>query len=85
MMQFLPLVVSLSLHALVTAAQFAFHPEWQAWKDEHKKSYTSTSDEYLRHNVWLENKRYIENHNQNSDVHGFTLKMNHLGDLVGTF
>ena len=61
------------------------HPEeWQLWKAEHKKSYGSQRMELERHLVWLSNREYINAHNANSDLFGFTLAMNHLGDMVGS-
>ena len=59
-----------------------FHKEWLLWKKEHDKAYPHREEESKRHNIWLENKKYIEEHNQEAHIHGFTLKMNHLGDLV---
>lgn len=59
-----------------------FHEEWLLWKEQHNKVYSHGEEESKRHDIWLENKNYIEEHNQEAHVHGFTLKMNHLGDLV---
>ena len=59
------------------------HPEeWQLWKTEHGKSYQSQREELDRHLVWLSNREYIDSHNANSHIFGFTLAMNHLGDIV---
>ena len=59
------------------------HPEeWQLWKAEHGKSYESQIEELEKHLVWLSNREYINAHNANSDLFGFTLAMNHLGDMV---
>ena len=59
------------------------HPEeWQLWKTEHGKSYESQREELERHLVWLANREYINAHNKNAHVLGFTLAMNHLGDIV---
>ena len=59
------------------------HPEeWQLWKAQHGKSYESQREELERHLVWLSNREYINAHNANSHVFGFTLVMNHFGDLV---
>ena len=62
--------------------QFEFVEEWNLWKSQHQKSYESELHELDRHLVWLSNKKYIELHNANSHVFGFTLAMNHFGDLV---
>ncbi len=61
---------------------FQFVEEWNLWKGQHEKSYASQLEELERHLVWLSNKKYIEQHNANSHVFGFTLAMNHFGDLV---
>lgn len=63
-------------------SDIVFHPQWSLWKREHSKSYNSIHEEAMRHDTWLVNKQYIETHNVQSHIHGFTLKMNHLGDLV---
>lgn len=56
--------------------------EWLEWKETHSKSYDSSLEELERHLIWLSNKRYIDQHNANSHIFGFTLAMNHLGDVV---
>ena len=61
------------------------HPEeWQLWKAEHGKSYESQRVELEKHLVWLSNREYINAHNKNAHVFGFTLAMNHFGDIVST-
>ena len=62
-----------------------FQEEWNLWKSEHKKSYRHRHEEVKRHAVWLANRNAIEEHNSRADVHEFTLKMNHLGDLVNIY
>ena len=62
--------------------KFQFVEEWNLWKGQHEKSYDSQLEELERHMVWLSNKKYIEQHNANSHIFGFTLAMNHFGDLV---
>ena len=52
------------------------------WKAEHGKLYQSLEEELQRHTVWHNNMKMIERHNAESATHGYTLKMNHLGDLV---
>lgn len=59
-----------------------FHKQWHLWKREHSKKYPNESEETVRHSIWLANKRYINEHNKEEHKHGYTLKMNHLGDLV---
>lgn len=77
----------LSLLGLALAAsmpQFQFVEEWNMWKGVHQKSYNNDIEELNRHIVWLSNKKYIEAHNQNSHVFGYTLAMNHFADIVST-
>lgn len=62
--------------------KYEFKEEWLLWKRQHEKSYSTDLEELERHLVWLSNKKYIELHNANADVFGFTLAMNHLGDMV---
>lgn len=62
--------------------QYELVEEWNLWKGQHKKSYDNEVEELDRHLVWVSNKKYIEVHNLNSHVFGFTLSMNHFADLV---
>ena len=72
-----------SVLAVVSGEVQYQHPEeWQLWKTEHGKSYQSQREELDRHLVWLSNREYIDSHNANSHIFGFTLAMNHFGDLV---
>lgn len=63
-------------------AKFEFVEEWKMWKTTHDKSYTSQRDEIEKHCVWLSNKEYIDQHNANAHLFGYTLALNHLGDMV---
>lgn len=66
-----------SLISLTTAAaQFKYLKEWNMWKVEHSKNYQSEREEVEKHLVWLSNKAYIDTHNANADIFGFTLMMN---------
>lgn len=69
-------------NANYTEANFKYLGEWSNWKLRHAKSYSSSLEELERHLIWLSNKRYIDHHNANSHIFGFTLAMNHLGDVV---
>lgn len=62
--------------------QFEYVQEWNLWKAQHQKSYESDLHELDRHLVWLSNKKYIELHNANFHIFGYTLAMNHFGDMV---
>ena len=61
---------------------FRFPQEWQLWKAEHGKLYSSELEELEKHLVWLSNKKYIEAHTAASDVFGYTLELNKFADLV---
>lgn len=63
-------------------ALFKHVEEWSNWKLKHAKTYTTSLDELERHVIWLSNKKFIDHHNANSHIFGFTLAMNHLGDVV---
>ena len=73
--------LSLTVNA-VGEPQYQFVEEWSLWKNEHSKAYQSDREELERHLVWLSNKEYIDQHNANADLFGFTLAMNHFGDMV---
>lgn len=62
--------------------KFRHEQEWGKWKLSNDRNYTSELEELERHLIWLSNKVYIDQHNANAHIFGFTLAMNHLGDLV---
>lgn len=70
------------LLALAASSHLEFAEEWHQWKSQHGKWYQSPGEELVRHRVWLENREYIQNHNKNVDLHGYSLALNHFGDLV---
>ena len=78
----LTLLAVIAVKIVAAAVQFSYTEEWQMWKIQHGKSYGSVREELERHLVWLANREYINAHNQNSHIFGFTLAMNHLGDMV---
>ena len=63
-------------------SRFTHVKEWSLWKLTHKRSYETEREEFDRHLVWLSNKKYIDLHNANAQIFGFTLAMNQFGDLV---
>ena len=75
---------SVLVAAVLCEVQYQHPEEWQLWKTEHEKSYGSQREELERHFVWLANREYINTHNANSDIFGFTLAMNHFGDMVNS-
>lgn len=56
--------------------------EWSMWKGHHQKSYDTELLEMERHAIWLANKKYIDHHNANANLFGYTLAMNGFGDMV---
>ena len=66
----------------IPSISFQFPEQWQAWKTAYFKNYTSQVEELDRHLVWLSNKKYIESHNANSHIFGYTLELNKFADMV---
>ena len=77
-------IAVLSLVAVSSAVEpkYEFVEEWQVWKSRHEKIYDTHLVELEKHLTWLSNKKYIEQHNANSHIFGFTLAMNKFGDMV---
>ena len=75
-------IISIAVVVSGSPPKYQLLEEWNLWKNQHGKSYESERVELERHLVWLSNKQYIDQHNANSDIFGFTLAMNHYGDLV---
>lgn len=51
----------------------------------HKKLYNLTfiqSEDSQRAKIFFDNLKFIHEHNKHSNMHGYTLKMNHLGHYV---
>ena len=61
---------------------YQFPEEWETWKTQHGKNYSSQLEDLDRHLVWVYNKKFIETHNANQDYFGFSLGMNSFGDMV---
>ena len=80
---FVAAICSVLVGVVSGEVQYQHPEEWQLWKKEHGKSYESEREELERHLVWLANREYISAHNKNAHILGFTLAMNHLGDIVG--
>lgn len=76
------LLFILWLNYVCDSSPLAYRKQWNLWKMEHSKTYSSEEEEIERHSIWLANKKYIEKHNRQHHKHGYTLKMNHVGDLV---
>ncbi len=63
-------------------AHYELREEWNHWKDRYGRSYGSEEEDSERHIIWLSNKNYIDQHNANAHIYGFTLAMNDFGDMV---
>jgi len=79
----------LVLAFLVACASAAPHnklmnTEWESYKTEHNKVYTSL-EETARRSIWERNSELVEKHNRAAanGLHKYTLKMNRFGDLTG--
>ena len=55
---------------------------WTLWKIQHSRQYETYEDELKRFTVWMDNLAYIEEHNHHQEKLGYTLGMNHFGDIV---
>ncbi|XP_064383113.1 procathepsin L-like [Halichondria panicea] len=77
-------IAVLGLVAVSSAVEpkYEFVEEWQVWKSRHEKIYDTHLVELEKHLTWLSNKKYIEQHNANSHIFGFTLAMNKFGDMT---
>lgn len=78
------LVVCVSLLTLVSAASFGNEDfEFHDWKIKFEKSYSSSSEEAYRKNVWLKNRKYVIAHNMlaDQDLKSFRLGMTYFADL----
>ena len=67
---------------LVAGTNYELAKEWNSWKDAHGKRYDTSGEEQKRLSIWLANKRQVDRHNTEAEIHGFTLAMNVFGDLV---
>eukprot|EP00111_Clytia_hemisphaerica_P004373 TCONS_00012506-protein len=55
---------------------------WHLWKGVHNKYYPNMFVEKIRYNIWQDNSNRIENFNKLNQ--GYSLRMNHFGDLTNT-
>ena len=70
------------LDSTVFNVSYKYEEAWRSWKATHSKKYLDATEDLLRHQTWLSNMKFIEGHNANAHIFGFTLAMNHLGDMV---
>lgn len=60
-----------------------FENEFREWKDLYKKEYKSFEEELSKFSIWLNNLRYVNQHNLEASLkeHSFTLALNEYSDL----
>lgn len=86
-MKILIVLTLLGLACARGVPKYAFVEEWQLWKSPHERDYTTDREELEKHLVWLSNREYIQQHNANSEIFGFTLAYESLwrhGKLVNS-
>lgn len=79
------LVVAFCLVLVVRAAaaeKLRLADEWEGWKVQHGRQYETEEEELRRQVNWQSNMEYIQQHNKYADKFGYTLAMNHFGDLT---
>ena len=72
------------LSCVLAVYGFEWQKEWDLWKAEYGKKYECDEMELSRRNIWAANKVFVDTHNANSALHGYTVKMNEFADLVST-
>ncbi|NWH97458.1 CATL1 protein, partial [Tichodroma muraria] len=79
----LTLGLLLALLGSAMAADPALEEAWEGWKNLYAKEYPREV-EALRREIWEENLRHIQQHNQEESQgkHSYRLAMNHFGDLT---
>ena len=48
----------------------------------HNKEYKEDLEELRRHTIWQANKKFIDSHNSVAGNFGYSLEVNHFGDLT---
>ena len=81
----LTIAVSLLTLCYASAPVYQLSQEWHLWKAKHRRTYTTSTEELERHLIWVANKKYIDGHNANKDVFGYSLSMNQFGDMVSCY
>jgi len=83
-MRSLILVAIFGLVALSQAVPFHQGEEWRLFKAVHNKEYSSEAGEALRAQIYLDNKKKIEQHNAEylAGEHTFSLGINQFADML---
>ena len=66
----------------VACARFQDADEWESWKAKYKMEFPDRHSDHRRRGIFESNMRFIEGHNSNAKLHGYTLGMNAYGHLV---
>ncbi|CAH1391940.1 unnamed protein product [Nezara viridula] len=77
-------VILLLAMVAFAAATPAIKEQWTSFKRQHGKSYHSIEEERLRMNIFNHNQKKIEEHNAKFEAGlvTYSMKMNHLGDML---
>lgn len=67
-----------------TPTSFVHLQQWNEFKLAHGKSYATVEEETARFNIFIENQRFIDEHNEGfkAGVHSFEVGMNKFGDMT---
>ena len=66
-------------------SQIKLNGAWTLWKAQYGRLYETYDDELKRFTVWKDNLAYIDEHNRHQEKLGYTLGMNHFGDIVSKY
>lgn len=78
------LILVFAFVCAASALDSSLNAYWQSFKTIHQKTYTTTSEELYRREIWENNLNFIRQHNQEALLgkHTFSVAMNKFGDLV---
>ena len=64
--------------------QVNYKKEFELFLKENHKTYKTLDEKSFRYEIWKRNCELIDKHNNETliGLHSFSMKMNHLGDLV---
>ncbi|XP_036411106.1 cathepsin S-like [Megalops cyprinoides] len=67
-----------------TSSEYALNGQWEQWKRDHNKEYSSPGEELQRRLIWEKNLRLVDKHNLEASLglYSFTMGLNHLSDMT---
>ena len=76
----------IATYACSSLVDQSLEEEWQLFKRQHGKTYTSPEIELNRRLIWQSNLDFINRHNKEAmeGMHTFSVKMNKFGDLTNS-